>query len=139
MRYELSEPLKITSRLLVGFRAGDGTVSIDIVGQQGDGRVVYRWFVDLDSGEEFSGDDLRSGCQGGDLADGLSSLCSFLAAFADAHDYAQHTGRESDCGDLFPLEMAEWAMGASDEISMVGCLIDEQQSETDEPILTETH
>ncbi len=137
MKYELKDPLEITSRLLVGFGAGDATVSIDIIGQQGDGRVVYRWFVDFKDGREFLGDDLKSGCQGGNLADGLVSFCSFLSAFADAHEYLHcNLGRESDCGDLFPADLANWAMANSDEISYIGILI-EESADSEESILKE--
>ena len=139
MRYELRDPLLITSRLLVGFKAGDATVSLDTIGQDRDGRVAYRWFVDFEDGREFSGDDLKSGCQGGNLADGLRSFCSFLSAFADANEYmGRNPGRESDFGDLFPADLAEWAMENSDDIYCIGCEV-EESAESDEPILIESH
>ena len=139
MRYELKDPLEITSRLLAGFKAGDATVSLDIAGQDGDGRTAYRWFVDFDDGREFTGDDIKSGCQGGNLADGLASLCSFLTAFANAHEHMwRWPGCESDCGDLFPADLADWAMDNVSDISYIGMLIEESVG-TDESILIETN
>ncbi len=138
MKYELKDPLEITSRLLVGFKAGDATVSIDTVRQQGDGRVVYRWFVDFEDGREFSGDDLKSGCQGGNLADGLGNFCSFLSAFADAqYHMSRNPDHEPDCVDIFPADLAEWAMENSEEIGMVGIEI-EESADSDKSILIES-
>ncbi len=137
MTYRLRDPLFITDRLLVGFRAGDAVVSVNIIDQQGDGRMVYRWFVDFDDSRSFEGDDLKSGCQGGDIVDGLSSLCCFLSAFADAHGYrAFNNGEPGENGDLFPEELAEWAMANSGDIAYVGQLIDEAR-DLEEPVIVE--
>ena len=118
---QLQSPVLITSRLLPGVRVGGGTISITYSDREGEGgRTRYRWFVDLDNGSEFTGDDLQSGCQGGSLQEGLVSLLSFLGAFAEAQRYP-----DSENADLFPSGLAEWATANSDEISMLESEIEE--------------
>jgi len=115
----LHPPVAISPRLHPGVRVGGAWVSICYADRRGDcGRVRYRWHVDLD-GQEYTGDDLQSGCQGGSLQEGLESLLSFLGAFAEAIDYQQRTERESDNAGLFPEGLAEWASEYSDEIAML--------------------
>jgi hypothetical protein len=122
----LSDPIVITSRLLPGVKVGDATVSIDYGGTTVDGRQQYLWYVDID-GQEFEGDDLASGVGGGSLQEGLSSLFSFLSAFAESVDYSARTGRDSENADLFPAGLADWASENSDELSMLSIELEETE------------
>lgn len=117
----IREPFMITSRLLTGVRIGEATVSLGYAKRAGDeGRTRYEWFIDLDDGREFSGYDLQSGCQGGNIRQGFASLLSFLGAFAESVDYQRRNpGREGENSDLFPAELAEWAMANSDNFDML--------------------
>jgi hypothetical protein len=113
----------ITPRLTAGVEVGDAWVSIEYSDRAGDeGRDRYQWYVDFKGGREFSGDDLQSGCVGGSLQSGLESLLSFLGAFAESWRHSREDGENSN---LFPAEMAEWAMQNSDEIAMLGCWLEE--------------
>ena len=104
---ELREPVIITPRLLAGVRVGDAFISIDYDCETSEGRTQYRYFVDLpNGGGEFEGTDLRSGCQGGDLREGLESLLTFLGACGEAVNYQEQTGQESENADLFPAAVA---------------------------------
>lgn len=126
----LKSPVMITPRLAAGVEVGDAWVSIEYSDLDGrDGRVRYRWFVDFRDGREFSGDDLQSGCVGGSLQSGLESLLSFLGAFAESWRYAGEDGENSD---LFPADLAEWAMQNSDEIAMLGFELEESPSSIEE-------
>lgn len=121
---ELLSPVRITPRLLPGVSVGGAWVSIEYAGATGDNRQRYRWFIDLD-GAEYHGDDLASGVGGGSLQEGLSSLLSFLGAFAEAHQYSESTGRTSDNEELFPAGLADWAVENSDELAMAGIELEE--------------
>ena len=119
----LKSPVMITPRLTAGVEVGDAWVSIEYSDRAGDeGRDRYQWYVDFKGGREFSGDDLQSGCVGGSLQSGLESLLSFLGAFAESWRHSREDGENSN---LFPAEMAEWAMQNSDEIAMLGCWLEE--------------
>ncbi len=111
----LKDPVQITPSLLSGVKIGDAYVSIRYADRDGrNGRTRYRWEIVLPDGREFSGDDLQSGCQGGDLRGGLESLLCFLGAFAEAQRYPG-----SENVDLFPTELADWAQANADEFSML--------------------
>lgn len=84
----------------------------------------YRWFIDIGA-QEFTGGDLQSGCQGGDLRDGLGSLLSFLGAAVESYRYA---GADGENADSFPLPVVEWAAQNSDEISMSQLEIEENEN-----------
>jgi len=115
----LHPPVQISPRLHPGVFVGGAWVSICYADRPGDdGRVRYRWHVDID-GQVYTGDDLQSGCKGGSLQEGLESLLAFLAAFAEAIDCQQRTGHKSYNAGLFPEGMAEWASENSDEIAML--------------------
>jgi len=120
----IASPCEITSRLLPGLRVADGTISIEYAGSDADGRTRYRWYLDIPAGE-FSGDDLKSGCQGGNLQSGLESLISFLSACGEALAYSDHSGHESENADLFPRYVAEWAAYNRDELSIAALELEE--------------
>lgn len=120
---KLQAPFSIGSRLLPSLKIGDGTLSLELVGCQGN-RMVYRWYIDIPAGE-FSEADLRSGCQGCTYQEMFGTLLTFLAAAAESLQYQKRTGCESENADLFPIPVVEWASAHSDEISMLQCDIEE--------------
>ena len=105
----LHAPFIITSRLLAGLKIGDGTISIDYDGEDKDGRTIYRYYVDVDRHGTHEGNDLKSGCGGGTLQEGMESFMSFLYACAEGGENA----------DLFPPWVREWAEENKDEIGML--------------------
>ena len=105
---ELREPMLIASRLLPGVRIAGAFVSIEYDQETSEGRTQYRYFVDLPDGREFEGNDLRSGCQGGDLREGMLSLLTFLGAAVESYDYGQRAGRVGENTELFPLPVVEY-------------------------------
>jgi hypothetical protein len=127
---EIHSPLCITSRLLPGVKIGEGTISIEYAGEK-DGRHAYRWFIDNGNvrGQDFQGDDLCSGIDGGSLQEGLASLLGFLGAFAEAITYQDLAEQKSDLADLFPAGLAEWAADNADEIGMLAFDLEERPGE----------
>jgi len=111
----------ITPRLAPGVEVGDAWVSIEYSDREGnDGRARYRWFVDFKDGREFSGDDLQSGCDGGNLQGGLESLLGYFSAFGEAQRYPESENRE-----IFPQGLAEWAAENADELGTLSCWLEE--------------
>ena len=121
---KLQAPVIITPRLMPGVRVADSFVSIECDNYTRDGRQAYRYHIDTPT-FEYSGGDLKSGVGNGTLQSGLASLLAFLGAAAEAYSYTMRTGRESDNSDLFPAHVTEWAYQHSDELSMIGCELDE--------------
>jgi len=123
---KLKPPFIITSRLLPGLRVGQAEIALERAGRTADGRDRFQWHVDLwpvDHGcMEFTARDLRSGVGGCGLQEAFGSLLNFLSAFAEARD------ERSDCWDLFPDGMREWAQLHKDEIDMLGCEIEETKN-----------
>ena len=116
---ELRAPFIISARLMPAVRVGTATVSIEETHRDSDGRTVYRWFVDMQDGQEFTGHDLRSGCGGGGIRDGMLSILGFLYACGESVNYARRSGRTGENADLFPPALAEWASNHTDELGMV--------------------
>jgi hypothetical protein len=123
---KINSPCCITSRLLPGITIAGSEISIEYAGSTSDGRTRYRWFIDI--GKEFTGNDLKSGCQGGGLQSGLESLLSFMEACGEAHRYAQRTGRPGENADLFPVPVAEWCYQHSNELGMARLEIEESET-----------
>ena len=122
---KLASPIIITPRLLPGVRVGNAFISIECDGLSF-GRLRYRWHIDLPNGQEFTCNDLYSGVGAGTLQGGLSSLLSFLGAFAESHSYALRTGDEAgENSNLFPEELKDWAMENSEEIDMLSIELEE--------------
>jgi hypothetical protein len=123
---KLTSPVIITPRLLPGLHIGDTFVSIEFGNETSDERIRYHYYLD---GPDWSheSDDLTSGVGGGSLQEGLSSLLSFLGAFAEAIQYSTN-GRESENLDLFPEHVRDWASANSDEIGMLSCELEETPS-----------
>ena len=126
----------ICPNLEAGVRIGDGWVTISYSPRPGrEGRTRYKYTIIRKDAPDITGDDQQSGCQGGNLREGLESLLSFLGAFASANNpgYADMGRDEND--DLFPKELGEWAYLNSDEIGMAQCEVEE----TKDCINEETH
>lgn len=121
----LHPPLIITSRLMPGLKIGDGFISLDYGSRSRDNRMVYQVWIDLPDGNEHEITDLRSGCGGGGIQDGLASLLSFLGAAAESKQYRERTGREGENEDLFTPAVVDWASENSDEIDMLACDLEE--------------
>lgn len=130
----IKPPLCITSRLRCGCRIGESEISIAYDGWNDEGRRVYRYWLDLkidDRAIEFYGDDLANGVGGGSLQSGLESLLSFLGACGESYAYAmRHNGKlaETDCGNLFPEDVAEWCYLNSNELGMLSIELQESDN-----------
>lgn len=123
----LHAPFEITPRLLPGLRCGNGWIQLEYSGSKPDGRTRYRWTIDLPDGLEFSGNDLASGCGGGNLQQGFNSLLSFLSACAESVRYREHTGQAGENADLFPHAVGQWAAKNSDALDMLKLEIEESK------------
>ena len=125
----LHAPLIITPRLMAGVQIGTppAWVSVGPGPRNSEGRTVYGVFIDLPDGTEHEVTDLRSGCGGGGIADGLASLLSFLGAAVESYAYRQRTGRDGENEHLFPPAVVQWAAENADEIGMLACDIEESE------------
>ena len=116
---KLHKPFRIDSRLMpaVEFRSrfGQLVIALDIDGTDPDGRTRYHYVIE--SGDmAFEATDLRSGCQGGSVAEGFATLLAFLEAAGEAHR-AWMNGRTSDNQGSFPEWVEELAYHYSDELA----------------------
>lgn len=122
---KLNPPFTISSRLMPALTVGNAVIQLEYSGKPGtDGRTRYNWVIDIKTDgkeESFHGNDLQSGCGGGDLIEGFRSLLSFLSAAGESFAYAERMGKdgmEGENSDLFPKEVAEWAAQNSTELQM---------------------
>jgi hypothetical protein len=119
---KLTAPVMIAPNLNAGVKIGDAWVTIgysDLPPNER-GRTRYRWEIIFADGTTESADDMRSGCQGGNLTDGLKSLLSYLSAAAESYRYngnAYNADPDSNCS-LFSERVVEFAYQNDDEISM---------------------
>ena len=120
----LKHPFIITARLLPGLKIGTAFISIETTGTTSEGRTRYRYHIDAE-GFEYSNEDLKSGCGGGSVEEGMTSLLSFLDAAAESAGHYMRTGSKGDNFDLFPDQVTQWAYNHSDEIAMLQCEIEE--------------
>lgn len=104
----IKTPCIITPRLLPGLKIGNSFISIEYSGDiDSEGRGIYKYHIDTPS-FEYSNDDLKSGCQGGSLQEGLESLLSFLENAGEA--YRRNCDKlPTYLSDLFPAHVMEWA------------------------------
>lgn len=110
---QLSAPFKISPRLLPGLLIDDAWISIEYAGFNDECRTIYRYYLDLPTVPEgHVGTDLKSGCGGGNLQEGMASLLSFLGAAAESYP-------DGENADLFPEAVCAWAYTYSDVISML--------------------
>ena len=115
---KLHNPIIITPRLMAGVRVGDTFISIDYDGREPDGRTRYWYAIDAPD-FEYEDNDLQSGCQGGNLQDGLVSLLCFLGSAGEGADY------EPDEDDLFRQNIMAWCHDNYDELTSLQCEIEE--------------
>ncbi len=124
METKISDPCCITPRLLPGVKIGDAFVSISYDEKPGDqGRTRYRYYIDTPN-LEYTCNDVQSGCQGGNLQEGLESLLSFLSACGESVSCSE--GKEAgENADLFTPEIGEWCSENQDELSMAAYDLEE--------------
>ena len=133
----LYPPFEISPSLKPSLRIGGAWVCLELTGRySGDGRAIYQWSIILPDGTEHSGDDLKSGCAGGDLLEGFKSLLSFLGACAEAMRYARHKRQDAPWNDpdsnasLFPEAVALWCDECgSDAFSMLELELEEAEGD----------
>ena len=121
----LESPVFITSRLLPGVKIGDATISISYAISVGDGRTRYTWYIDGE--DNYECDDLQC-APGSTLQDGLETLLSFLGAFADANAFRKVHGINCENIDLFPAELADWAVENVDKFTELQSELQEKES-----------
>lgn len=121
----LHSPVIITSRLMPGVRLSGATISLDNGGSSisGAGRVCFRYFIDLDAGFAFEGNDLASGCFDSPSAkliqSALCSLLGFLEAAGESYRFRMRLGRLASADVMFPAQVVEWAYQNSEELSVL--------------------
>lgn len=114
----LSPPFSISARLLPALTLAGATIQLENDGWTSDRRQRFRWTIDLPDGSEHTGNDLKSGVGGCSLQEAFGSLLSFLSA-------AGASWPDGENADLFPAAVCEWAAWHSDELSFLGCQIEE--------------
>lgn len=105
-------------------------ISLSSSGRNSEGRTVYGYEISLESGYKYHSSDLKSGCQGGNLKEGMGSLLSFLSAAGESFNYAERKGldgMEGENSDMFPREITEWASNNCDELTMAGLDLEESK------------
>lgn len=116
---KLSQPFEISARLMPAVKVGEVTISLNLSGRQSsDGRDIYEAYLDFPDGREYAVTDLRSGCQGGSVREGMTGLLSFLSAAGEAYAYRERNGSSSGNETLFDTWISEWAATQTDELSM---------------------
>ncbi len=120
----LHEPFCISSRLLPALKIGNDYLSIEALRYDHENRTVYRAYLDLADGKEYEINDLRSGCGGGTIQEGMESLLAFLEAAAEAYRY-EMSGHKSENSDLFEPEVNEWAYQNGDYIAVLQMELEE--------------
>lgn len=107
----INPPLIITARLMAGMVVGTGTLSIEAIERDHEGRLVYRYAIDA-PGLTYVKRDMRSGCnEQWDPKRAVEALLAYLDAVVG-------TERGDDNFTLFPKRVREWANANGDEIQM---------------------
>lgn len=102
----------------------DETLLLNVTRIKGEGKPQWHYSVWKHGASLVtSGDDLHSWSS----RDALSSLASFLENESEKYSFYMGVGQPPD-GYLFGETVAEWAYGVSDELSLVGCAIDEEST-----------
>lgn len=104
---------------MASIRIEDATVSVEDTAQADrEGRPVFEWTISLDSGEEWSAEDLKGPVIGPEPSEEemIPTLLSFLSAAIESREYRERTGRDGENEDLFPAELLDWACQHADEI-----------------------
>lgn len=109
--------VEISPRLMPGIRIGEVWVQVsptDDADRQGKPRWDYavdgEWDDKVGEGTDLWG--------WGNAQEMLATLLCFLSAQAEAIDFTERTGMESENAELFPAVIGEWAQQNSDEITM---------------------
>lgn len=93
----LHPPFEISARLMPAVQIGGATLSLTVSGRRtADGRDIYEAWIDLPDGTEHEITDLRSGCQGGKVQEGMSALLGFLSAAAESRLYRERVRYSDD-------------------------------------------
>lgn len=113
----------LTSGQALAAVGSEGYLLVRREGTGSEGRVHFMWRVLDSKGYSLGeGHDLSSGASGvgADPKQMLGTLVSFLSACAESRSYP-----DGENSDLFPAPVGEWAVQASDELSMLGYELDE--------------
>lgn len=127
----LYSPFIITSRLMAGVKVGEAYLSIGYGRYTSEGRMQYDVWIDLPDGSEHHVTDLRSGCQGGTLQEGMASLLCFLSAAGEAKNYRERSDRPDDEDSnehLFVPAVTAWAADNTDELTCLEMEIEESET-----------
>lgn len=82
-----------------------------------EGRPVYTYTIAPNDVAPLTLRDLRGGCDDDhDTAAGMRALADFVGAYVESLEYSERTGRETENGDLFPSEYADFLCAVSDEL-----------------------
>ena len=112
---KLHRPFRISSHLMPTVQFGYLTIALDIDIHEPYGRTRYRYVIES-GGRTYEATDLRSGIQGGTVAEGFVSLLAFLEAAGEA--YLNHrNGHISENSGMFPDWVEELAHHYSDELA----------------------
>jgi hypothetical protein len=125
---QLKPPFMISSRLLPGLKVADGSLSLEALRRNREGRIVYRWYADIPAGE-FSEKDLKSGSGADvDYQNVFGDFLSFLSAAAESYAYGlRMQGDFGENVDLFPRPVVEWAHKHSEEIDTLQLEIEDSE------------
>lgn len=125
----LHDPFKISARLAPAVQVDGAWISIEATGQRGEyGKRVWRWAVDLPSGESFEGEDLQGH---GGYQSIMADLIGFLGACGSSVNYERDNPddvSEGDNTDLFPRKVAEWAADHEDDLAILECVLEENDN-----------
>lgn len=98
----LTKPVQIAPNLAAGVLIDGHWITVNYAYNPGsEGRTRYQWEIIFPGGDSATGDDLQSGCQGGNLTEGLTSFLSFLSACGESLRYQEYSGRAGDNAELF--------------------------------------
>jgi hypothetical protein len=115
---QLHAPFIITPRLLPGLYIGTAFLSLESCAVANT-RTRATFKLDI-GGQEYTIDDLQSGCGGFRSAvEPFETLLSFMEAAAESVRYTRGTGRESDNATLFEPALMQWCDDNASEIERV--------------------
>jgi len=124
----LHPPFEISSRLMPAVRVGDAFISLELGPRNHEGRTQYHAWIDLPDGSEHEITDLRSGCQGGSIVDGMASLLCFLSAAGESRNYRKEENEPGENEDLFVPAVVDWASEHTDDFSCLEMEIEESET-----------
>lgn len=107
---------------MASIRIEDATVSVeDTALIDREGRPVFEWTIKLDSGEEWSAQDLCGPVVGPEPSESemVKTLLSFLSAACESREFRERTGLEGENEHLFPSDCLDWAVQHSDEFAIL--------------------